>query len=75
MYFFYDLLNDIMLLGILALGFCLVYAVALIVLELPRLVFAPSRRLMDPVIRAASALGGMRMKYFFNRTTHGHRGA
>lgn len=75
MYFFYDLLNDIMLLGILALGFCLVCAVVLIVLELPRLVFAPSRRLMDPMIRTVSAVGGLRMKSFFDRTTHGHRGA
>ena len=71
MYIFYDLLNDIMLLGVLALCLCLLCALLLIVMEMPRLLYAAQRKIMHSMTRIASGHGGLRIRFLVDRTTHG----
>jgi hypothetical protein len=68
----YDFLNDLVLLGVLALGFCMLYAVVLVV--------EGTTRLFPPVLRkighhAAALLSihpGFKTRFFFGRTHNGH---
>lgn len=54
------------------LSFCLVCSVVLIVMEMPSLFNAASRKAMDFVTRIASGHGGLKVKLFFGPTTHSH---